>query len=243
MLQTQNTNAIQDAHQSIVNEASIGLIDSWKELLLEEFTKDYMKDLKSFLVSRYIAQKTVYPQKSQIFNALNITSFESVKVVLLGQDPYHGPFQAHGLSFSVNKGVNLPPSLKNIFQELKNDLNIENSQYGDLSHWAKQGVLLLNSILTVERGKPGSHQNRGWERFTDVIIQKLNGKRDHLVFLLWGSYARNKGQFIDTTKHLVLAAPHPSPFSAHKGFFGSKPFSKINTYLTRRHQKPIDWSN
>ena len=155
MLQTQNTNAIQDAHQSIVNEASIGLIDSWKELLLEEFTKDYMKDLKSFLVSRYIAQKTVYPQKSQIFNALNITSFESVKVVLLGQDPYHGPFQAHGLSFSVNKGVNLPPSLKNIFQELKNDLNIENSQYGDLSHWAKQGVLLLNSILTVERGKPG----------------------------------------------------------------------------------------
>ncbi len=242
MLHTQNSNTLQSQHSSI-NKATIGLIDSWKNLLLEEFDKDYMKELKAFLASRYLAQKTIYPQKNQIFNAFNITAFESVKVVLLGQDPYHNPFQAHGLSFSVNKGINLPPSLKNIFQELKDDLNINNNQHGDLSHWAKQGVLLLNSILTVERGKPGSHQNRGWERFTDAIIQKLNDKRDHLVFLLWGSYAKNKGQLIDTTKHLVLTAPHPSPFSVHKGFFGSRPFSKINSYLTRRDQKPIDWTN
>ena len=242
MLQTQDSSAIPHQYQPI-NKANIGLIDSWKNLLLEEFDKDYMKELKAFLSTSYMAQKTIYPPKNQILNALNTTPFESVKVVLLGQDPYHGPSQAHGLSFSVNKGINLPPSLKNIFQELKNDLNIYNSEHGDLSYWAKQGVLLLNSILTVERGKPGSHQNRGWERFTDALIQKLNDKRDHLVFLLWGSYAKSKGQFIDTSKHLVLTAAHPSPFSAHKGFFGSKPFSKINTYLTRRSQKPIDWNN
>ena len=222
--------------------ASVALIDSWKNMLLEEFNKDYMQELKSFLLARYLAGKTIYPKKSQIFNALNTTSFESVKVVLLGQDPYHGPFQAHGLSFSVNKGIALPPSLKNIFQELKDDLGIENSQHGDLSTWAKQGVFLLNSTLTVERGKPGSHQNRGWERFTDVIIQKLNDEKNHLVFLLWGSYAARKGQFIDRSKHLVIATPHPSPFSAHRGFFGSRPFSKINSYLEQHHQKPIDWN-
>ena len=223
--------------------ANVALIGSWRNLLLEEFDKDYMQELKSFLLARYADGKTIYPRKSEIFNALNTTPFELVKVVLLGQDPYHGPFQAHGLSFSVNKGIALPPSLKNIFQELKDDLGIENDgQNGDLSAWAKQGVFLLNATLTVERGQPGSHQNKGWERFTDVIIQQLNDKRDHLVFLLWGSYAARKGEFIDRSKHLVITTPHPSPFSAHRGFFGSKPFSKINTYLEEQHQKPIDWS-
>ena len=243
MLHNDTQSSTSTASHLSSQRANVALIDSWRNVLLEEFDKDYMQELKSFLLARYAAGKTIYPRNSQIFNALNTTPFESVKVVLLGQDPYHGPSQAHGLSFSVNKGIALPPSLINIFQELKDDLGIENGQHGDLSAWAKQGVFLLNATLTVERGKPGSHQNRGWERFTDVIIQRLNDEKDHLVFLLWGSYAAKKGQFIDRSKHLVITTPHPSPFSAHRGFFGSKPFSKINTYLEQQNQKPIDWHN
>ncbi len=220
---------------------SIDLIDSWKDILIEEFDQDYMKDLKSFLLTRYASGRTIYPKKSEIFNALNTTSFEEVKVVILGQDPYHAPQQAHGLSFSVNNNVPLPPSLQNIFQELKGDLGIDNGRCGNLSTWARQGVFLLNATLTVERGCPGSHQNKGWERFTDAIIQKLNEKKEHLVFLLWGSYATQKGQFIDRDRHLVVQSSHPSPFSAHRGFFGSKPFSKTNTYLEQHQYKPIDW--
>lgn len=223
--------------------SKVQLIDSWKNELLEEFQQDYMLELRAFLQERYKAGATIYPKGNEIFNALNSTPFESVKVVILGQDPYHGPHQAHGLSFSVKNPLPPPPSLQNIFQELKNDLGVENTTSGDLSAWAKQGVFLLNATLTVERGKPGSHQNKGWERFTDVVIQKLNDKRDHLVFLLWGSYATKKGLLIDQNKHLVLTSPHPSPFSAQRGFFGSKPFSKTNAYLAEQHQTPINWSN
>jgi uracil-DNA glycosylase len=220
----------------------VQLDPSWKAHLLPEFSKSYMQDLKSFLRKEKEAKKIIYPRGTEYFSALNHTPFEKVKVVIIGQDPYHGIDQAHGLCFSVRKGVGIPPSLLNIFKELKSDLGLEPPKHGDLTHWADQGVLLLNATLSVEAGKAGSHQGKGWEQFTDAIIHALNQDREGLVFVLWGSYAQKKGAFIDTQKHLVLKGPHPSPLSAHRGFFGCKHFSQINAYLKAHDKTPIDWS-
>lgn len=201
-----------------------------------------MRQLRDFLQHEKQNQKIIFPKLRDIFKAFELTPFSAVKVVILGQDPYHGPNQAHGLSFSVPQGVRPPPSLVNIFKELKSDLGIEPSKQGCLESWAKQGVLLLNSVLTVELGKAASHQGRGWERFTDQVIARLNARSEPLVFVLWGSYAQQKGKVIDKHRHLVIESPHPSPLSAHRGFFGSKPFSKINAFLERHDLKPIDWA-
>jgi uracil-DNA glycosylase len=214
---------------------------SWQVRIGEEFDKPYMQALRAFLKEEKAAGKVIYPPSPLIFNAFNHTPFEQVRVVILGQDPYHGDGQAHGLSFSVPNSVALPPSLMNIYKEISSDLNITMSKSGDLTHWANQGVLLLNATLTVQQANAGSHQNRGWEAFTDAAIAALNNYRDHLVFVLWGSYAQKKGAFIDESRHLVLKSPHPSPLSAHRGFFGNHQFSKINQYLTQHGQKPIDW--
>ncbi len=201
-----------------------------------------MDELKAFLVEEKKADKIIYPPNHLIFNALNTTPLDRVKVVILGQDPYHGPNQAHGLSFSVQKGVALPPSLRNIFHELHADLGVERPKHGDLTHWAEQGVLLLNAVLTVEAGQPTSHQKRGWEEFTDHVIDVLNEQREHIVFILWGAYAQRKGQRINQDKHLVLKAAHPSPLAANRGgFFGCKVFSKSNNYLKQHGIEPIDW--
>lgn len=220
----------------------IKLKDCWKQALQEEFGQTYMKELKSFLVSEYQQGKTIYPAKDKYFEALNLTGFNDVKVVILGQDPYHNPNQAHGLSFSVRPGVAPPPSLMNIYKELEADISFTPPKHGYLKHWAKEGVLLLNSILTVEANKAGSHQKKGWESFTDAIIKKLDLERSNLVFILWGSYAQKKGAFIDKNKHLVLSAVHPSPLSAYRGFFGCKHFSKANEYLSAHNLPTIDWS-
>ena len=215
---------------------------SWKYGLSDFLLSPKMDALKDFLVQEKHANKVIYPPNPLIFNALNTTPIANVKVVILGQDPYHGPNQAHGLSFSVQKGVALPPSLRNIFHELHSDLGIEIPKHGDLSHWAAQGVLLLNSVLTVEAGQPTSHQKRGWEDFTDRVIDVLNEQREHIVFILWGAYAQRKGQRIDQTRHLVLKAAHPSPLAANRGgFFGCKVFSKSNNYLKQHGIEPIDW--
>lgn len=219
----------------------IQLEPSWKQRLLPEFSKSYMGELKDFLRKEAAAKKKIYPRGSEFFAALDFTPFEKVKVVILGQDPYHGPDQAHGLCFSVRPGVAVPPSLVNIYKELKHDLGIEPPKHGFLEAWAKQGVLLLNATLSVEAGRAGSHQNKGWEQFTDAVIDHLNREREGLVFVLWGSYAQKKGQFIDAKKHFVLKGPHPSPLSAHRGFFGCKHFSKINEYLIEHGKAPIDW--
>jgi uracil-DNA glycosylase len=224
-----------------VDATKIQLEPSWKDRLLPEFEKPYMDQLKSFLRTQAAAKKKIFPRGTEYFAALNHTPFDKVKVVILGQDPYHGPGQAHGLCFSVRPGVDVPPSLKNIYKEMKNDLGIEQPAHGYLQSWADQGVLLLNATLTVEAGRAGSHQNKGWEQFTDAVIDHLNREREGLVFVLWGSYAQKKGEFIDTKKHLVLKGPHPSPLSAHRGFFGCRHFSKINEYLKSRGQTPIDW--
>lgn len=222
--------------------SQLKLENSWKQRIEPEFHKDYMKNLKVFLKTQYDNKKTIYPKGEQYFAALNLTPFENVKVVILGQDPYHGPGQAHGLSFSVEDGVRFPPSLQNIFQELNNDLEIAKPKTGNLQKWAKQGVLLLNAVLTVESGKAASHQGKGWEQFTDSVIHTLNQEKEHLVFILWGSYAQKKGAFIDRKKHLILESVHPSPLSSYRGFFGSKPFSKTNAYLKAHNIKPIDWN-
>ena len=219
-------------------KAALGV--SWFKLLAEEFEKSYMKDLSFFLKSEVEDGKKIYPKGNEMFCSLNLTPYEKVKVVIIGQDPYHGPGQAHGLSFSVREGVKTPPSLHNIFLELKEDLNISIPQNGSLFSWAKQGVLLLNSILSVESGKPGSHSLKGWETFTDKIISLLNNK-DNIVFMLWGNYAAQKGRTIDPSRHLVLKSPHPSPLSSHKGFFGNKHFSKCNKFLETKGIKPIEW--
>lgn len=219
----------------------IQLDPSWKAHLLPEFSKTYMVNLRAFLLKERETKKRIYPRGSEYFAALNACPFERVKVVILGQDPYHGPGQAHGLCFSVRPGVDIPPSLMNIFKELKSDLGIEPPNHGHLQTWAAQGVLLLNATLTVEAGKAGSHQRKGWEQFTDAIIDRLNRERESLVFVLWGSYAQKKGAFIDRKKHLVLESVHPSPLSAHRGFFGNRHFSKINAYLAEHGQEPIDW--
>jgi len=217
------------------------LEESWQAVLAPEFEKPYMQQLRCFLRSEKDRKKVIYPKSADVFQAFNTTPLSQVKVVVLGQDPYHGPGQAHGLSFSVPTGKALPPSLLNIYKELKADLGIPPSMNGCLVCWAKQGVLLLNSILTVESGKAGSHQNRGWEQLTDRVVHILNDQPVPLVFLLWGAYAQRKGAWIDTSKHCVLKAPHPSPLSAHQGFFGSRPFSKTNQYLESQGRTPIRW--
>ena len=220
----------------------VQLDESWKISLSEFLLSQKMDHLREFLQQQILAQKTIYPPSKQIFNALNTTPLQDVKVVILGQDPYHGPNQANGLSFSVQRGVALPPSLRNIFHELHVDLGVERPKHGDLTHWAEQGVLLLNAVLTVEAGQPTSHQKRGWEEFTDHVIDVLNEQREHIVFILWGAYAQRKGQRINQDKHLVLKAAHPSPLAANRGgFFGCKVFSKSNNYLKQHGIEPIDW--
>ncbi len=218
----------------------IRLEKSWKEVLKDEFEKTYFKELSSFVRSEYTKSK-IFPPPKDMFRAFDLCPFDMVKVVILGQDPYHGQGQANGLSFAVNTGVTLPPSLKNIFKEIEGDTGILPKEDGDLTRWAEQGVLLLNATLTVKMGSPGSHQGKGWELFTDAVIKALSEKRQNLVFILWGNYARNKGVVIDRKKHLVIESPHPSPFSAHNGFFGSKPFSKTNVYLKKHGIEEIDW--
>ena len=214
---------------------------SWKELLVDEFNADYFASLKTFLVDE-LSKNTVYPSAKKIFTAFDAVKVQDVKIVILGQDPYHGHGQAHGLSFSVPDGVKQPPSLVNIFKELHSDLGVKIPKSGNLESWAKQGVLLLNATLTVRANQAGSHQNKGWETFTDNAIQKLASKTDNVVFMLWGKFAQSKENLIDEKKHLVLKAPHPSPFSAHSGFFGSKHFSKANDYLVAKGKSPIDWT-
>ncbi|MDR0733060.1 MAG: uracil-DNA glycosylase [Dysgonamonadaceae bacterium] len=213
---------------------------SWKEQLSEEFTKLYFEALTDF-VRREYASTRIYPKGAQIFNAFEKTPFDKVKVVILGQDPYHEPGQAHGLCFSVNDGIALPPSLQNIYKELHDDLGIPPQASGNLERWAEQGVLLLNATLTVRAHHAGSHQNKGWEEFTDAVIHKVAEEKEHVVFILWGSYAQRKGGFIDPQKHLVIKSAHPSPLSVHRGFFGSRPFSKANNYLVESGQTPIRW--
>lgn len=222
-------------------DKKIKLEESWKQKLADEFEKHYMLELKNFLKKEYQNDKTIYPSGDEYFAALNMTPFDKVKVVLIGQDPYHGEGQAHGLCFSVRSNVPIPPSLQNIFKELNNDLGIKIPNHGCLTSWAQQGVLLLNAVLTVEKARPASHQGKGWERFTDKIIQLLNDERNNLIFVLWGSYAQKKGAIIDRSRHLVIEAPHPSPLSVYRGFFGTKPFSKINNYLKSKGQAEINW--
>lgn len=213
---------------------------SWRELLTEEFNTPYFKNLEKILTKAY-AEETVYPPKEDLFAALNLTPFSKVKVVILGQDPYHGPNQANGLSFSVRKGIRLPPSLVNIFKELHDDLGITPPKDGDLEAWARQGVLLLNNQLTVLAGKPMSHKDIGWNEFTDKIIELINEKKENVVFILWGSPAQKKAKAVDTRKHHVLKSVHPSPLSSYRGFFGSKPFSQTNKFLESKKIKPINW--
>jgi uracil-DNA glycosylase len=220
----------------------IRLHPSWLEPLGGEFAQPYMADLKRFLLAEREAGKAIFPKGSEWFRALDLTPPDRVRVVILGQDPYHGEGQAHGLCFSVKPGVQPPPSLVNIFKELNSDLGIAPVRHGFLEHWAKQGVLLLNSVLTVEIGRAASHRERGWERFTDAVIRDVNAKSEPVVFLLWGSYAQKKAAFVDQSRHLVLKAPHPSPLSAHSGFFGCRHFSKANAFLESRGLPPIDWA-
>lgn len=220
----------------------IKLNDSWLKVIGSEFDKPYMQQLRDFLLAEKAAGKVIFPSSDNIFNALNTTAFEDVNVVILGQDPYHGQGQAHGLCFSVLPGVPFPPSLRNIFKEINGDLGIDIPLSGCLQSWAEQGVLLLNATLTVEESQAGSHQGKGWEQFTDEIIAQLNQQREGIVFMLWGSYAQKKGQLIDTNKHLVLKSPHPSPLSAHRGFFGNGHFSKANQYLQENGLSAINWA-
>jgi uracil-DNA glycosylase len=219
---------------------SVKIHPSWEKHLKDEFEKDYFKKLTEFVKSEY-SSKTIYPPGKLIFNAFEHTPFDKVKVVIIGQDPYHGPNQAMGLSFSVPKGVRTPPSLQNIYKEIKQDLEKDSITSGDLTSWADQGVLLLNAVLTVEANKAASHQKKGWEVFTDAVIKKISEEKSNIVFILWGSYAQKKGLVIDETKHFIVKSAHPSPLSAHNGFFGSKPFSKANVFLKSIDQKEIEW--
>jgi uracil-DNA glycosylase len=218
----------------------VKLEPSWKQALSDQFNQAYFVDLTNFVKQEY-RSTTVYPPPKFIFRALDLTPFDAVKVVILGQDPYHGPDQANGLCFSVNPGIRLPPSLQNIYKEIQSDLGHPSQTDGDLTPWAKQGVLLLNATLTVRAHQAGSHQNKGWEQFTDAIVKTLSEKRTGLVFILWGAYAQKKGAVIDRTKHLVLESAHPSPLSAYNGFFGSHPFSQTNDYLLLQGLNPIEW--
>lgn len=219
---------------------NVRIEESWKHRLSNEFEKEYFEKLTAFVRQEY-ATTTIYPPAKLIFNAFDLCPFNKVKVVILGQDPYHGPGQAHGLCFSVPDGIEFPPSLVNIFKEIERDLSIPYPSSGNLTRWAEQGVLLLNATLTVRAHQAGSHQNKGWETFTDAVIRIQANERDHLAFLLWGSYAQRKGEFIDTSRHLVLKSPHPSPLSAHRGFFGNDHFSKVNEFLLSAGETPIQW--
>ena len=214
--------------------------ESWRVILKDEFQKEYFTELKAFLTAEKKIH-SIYPKGGNIFSAFNLCSFDSTKVVMIGQDPYHGPGQAHGLSFSVPKGIKPPPSLKNIFKELHTDLNFEIPNHGDLTSWAQQGVLLLNATLTVRAKQAASHQKKGWEQFTNRVIKEISDKKEGIVFLLWGRFAQDKKVLIDSTRHHILTAPHPSPFSAHSGFFGCKHFSKTNYLLSRQNKDSINW--
>jgi len=220
----------------------IKLDSSWLEPLREEFEQPYMAELKHFLVAERQKGRRIFPKASNWFRALDLTPLDKVRVVILGQDPYHGEGQAHGLCFSVMPGTRPPPSLVNIFKEMHSDLGVSPSRHGFLEHWARQGVLLLNSVLTVEMGRAASHREKGWERFTDAVVRLVNERPAPVVFMLWGSYAQKKAAFVDQSKHLVLKAPHPSPLSAHSGFFGCRHFSKANAFLEERGLPPIDWA-
>jgi uracil-DNA glycosylase len=221
---------------------AIELEPSWLKVLEQEFDKDYMMQLRQFLKNEKQAGYKVFPKGADIFNAFNTTPFDKVKVVILGQDPYHGENQAHGLSFSVQKGITIPPSLRNIYKELSTDVpGFVTPGHGDLTEWAKQGVLLLNASLTVREGQPGSHQKMGWEQFTDNVIKTISDQKEGMVFILWGAFAQAKADLIDQKKHFIIRSPHPSPFSADRGFFGSKPFSKTNEILLKAGKKPVDW--
>jgi uracil-DNA glycosylase len=225
--------------------SAVRLDESWRTPLAGEFAQAYMQALKDFLVAEKAAGKQIYPKGGEYFRALDLTPLDKVRVVILGQDPYHGPGQAHGLCFSVRPGVPTPPSLVNIYKEMRSDLGIEPARHGFLEHWARQGVLLLNSVLTVETGRAASHRERGWEKFTDAVIRLVAARPDPVVFILWGSYAQKKAAFVEDVarggRHLMLKAPHPSPLSAHAGFFGSKPFSRTNAFLAGNGSPPIDW--
>ena len=224
------------------NSRRVRLHPQWLELLSSEFQQPYMVALRTFLRAEKLAGKVIYPRGGDFFCALDATPPSSVRVVILGQDPYHGPDQAHGLSFSVKKGVRVPPSLSNIFTELESDLGIKRPSHGDLTGWAMQGVLLLNSVLSVEQGRSGSHQGRGWEQFTDAVVSALNKSDRPLVFMLWGAHAQRKGAAIDPQRHCILRAPHPSPLSAHRGFFGCRHFSQANAFLGAQGLQSVDWS-
>lgn len=221
---------------------SIQLDESWKAVLQSEFEQEYMRQLRAFLLAEKQAGQTIYPPGPEIFAALDATPFDQTRVVIIGQDPYHGPNQAQGLCFSVRQGVAVPPSLQNIYKEMASDLDVPIPAHGDLSVWARQGVLLLNAVLTVRAGQANSHQGKGWEAFTDRVIASLNEQRQNLVFILWGSYAQKKGSMIDRDRHFVIRSPHPSPLSAHRGFFGSQPFSRCNQYLRQTGQQEINWA-
>jgi len=221
--------------------AQVKIHPSWLKVLEKEFSKAYFEELITFVKKEY-ASGRVYPEGKNIFRAFEMCPFEAVKVVILGQDPYHGPGQANGLCFSVNEGIPLPPSLQNIYKEIESDLGIKVQPTGNLDRWAQQGVLLLNATLTVRANQAGSHQKRGWEQFTDAVVQTISDQKENVVFLLWGRYAQEKGKVIDRKRHHVLTAPHPSPFSVHSGFFGCKHFSKTNAYLKSIGEKEIDWS-
>lgn len=222
--------------------AKIALQESWKAPLLPEFEADYMARLEAFLLGEKAAGKQIFPNSEEWFRALELTPLEKVRVVILGQDPYHGPGQAHGLCFSVQPGVRPPPSLVNIYKELQTDLGISRPHHGFLEHWSTQGVLLLNSVLTVEMTKAASHRGKGWEKFTDAVIRLVNAKTDPVVFMLWGNYAQKKADFVDSARHLVLKAAHPSPLSAHNGFLGCRHFSQCNAFLENKGLPPIDWA-
>jgi uracil-DNA glycosylase len=220
---------------------SITLHESWREPLRTEFEQPYMASLKAFLLEERASGKRIYPKGSEWFRALDLTPLDAVRVVILGQDPYHGEGQAHGLCFSVQPGVRPPPSLINIYKELEADLGVQPVTHGFLEHWARQGVLLLNSVLTVEQGRAAAHQGKGWERFTDAVIRLVAQRETPVVFMLWGAYAQRKAGFVDADRHLVIKSAHPSPLSAHNGFMGSRPFSKANAFLESRGLTPIDW--
>lgn len=221
--------------------ATVQIEKSWQKVLKDEFQKDYFHELSKKVREAYLGSTPIFPPPQLVFNALNLCPFENVRVVILGQDPYHGMGQAHGLAFSVPDGVSVPPSLQNIYKEIHDDVGAPISQTGDLTRWAEQGVLLLNATLTVRAGQPGAHQGLGWETFTNAIIRKISEEKEQVVFLLWGKYAQAKESLIDTSKHLVLKAPHPSPFSAYSGFFGCKHFSKTNKYLEAHDLESISW--
>ncbi|PZM14067.1 uracil-DNA glycosylase [Rhizobium tubonense] len=223
-------------------ETDVKLEESWKKALSQEFASAYMQQLKAFLLEEKQSGKSIFPRGPEYFRALDLTPLSNVKVVILGQDPYHGLGQAHGLCFSVQPGVRIPPSLVNIYKEMQSDLGIPPARHGFLESWAKQGVLLLNSVLTVEESRAASHQGKGWERFTDAVIRTVNDECNAVVFMLWGSYAQKKAAFVDASRHLVLKAAHPSPLSAHNGFLGSRHFSKANAYLEAHGRQAVDWA-